>query len=73
MPIAAAMPSPWRRSRKIVHDAVALALRCAGRMTIDETPRGPGPAAKPRHGQPRSSAHELERYAGLFARAHARA
>jgi 2-aminoadipate transaminase len=38
-------------------------------MTIDETPRGPAPGAEsPKMGKPRSSARDLERYAGLFAR-----
>jgi len=38
-------------------------------MTIDETPRGPGPGGEtPAMAQPRSGARDLERYAGLFAR-----
>ncbi len=38
-------------------------------MTIDETPRGPDPGGEsPGMGRPRSSARDLERYAGLFAR-----
>jgi 2-aminoadipate transaminase len=38
-------------------------------MTIDETPRGPGSAGEsPGMGRSRTTAHELERYAGLFAR-----
>jgi 2-aminoadipate transaminase len=38
-------------------------------MTIDETPRGPAPGGEsPLMGKPRSSARDLERYAGLFAR-----
>src|SRR5215212_2651261 len=38
-------------------------------MTLDETPRGPGGRGEGRRvGAPRSSARDLERYAGLFAR-----
>src|SRR5438874_6454903 len=38
-------------------------------MTIDETPRGSGPGGEsPGMPSPRSSAREIERYAGLFAR-----
>ena len=38
-------------------------------MTIDETPRGPGPGGEtPEMPKPRSGARDLERYAGLFAR-----
>src|SRR3954447_10887790 len=38
-------------------------------MTLDETPRGPGGRGEGRRmGKPRSSARDLERYAGLFAR-----
>ena len=38
-------------------------------MTIDETPRGPGSGAEsPGMERPRSTARDLERYAGLFAR-----
>jgi 2-aminoadipate transaminase len=38
-------------------------------MTVDKTPRGAGSGGEPpRMGQPRSSARDLERYAGLFAR-----
>jgi 2-aminoadipate transaminase len=37
-------------------------------MTIDETPRGPGSAGESRGmGRSRTTAHDLERYAGLFA------
>src|ERR671921_1042813 len=37
-------------------------------MTIDETPRGPGSGGEsPGMGRSRSTAHEIERYAGLFA------
>src|SRR5215218_10437019 len=38
-------------------------------MTIDETPRGPGSGGEShRMGRPRTTARDLERYAGLFAR-----
>ena len=38
-------------------------------MTIDETPRGPGSGSEsPGMGRSRSTARDLERYAGLFAR-----
>src|ERR671916_3372675 len=38
-------------------------------MTIDETPRGSGPSGEsPGMGRSRSTARDLERYAGLFAR-----
>src|SRR5918995_3923440 len=38
-------------------------------MTIDETPRGPGAGGEPRAmGPSRTTARDLERYAGLFAR-----
>src|SRR5687767_15937120 len=38
-------------------------------MTIDETPRGPGPGGETTGmPSPRSGARDLERYAGLFAR-----
>ena len=38
-------------------------------MTIDETPRGPGPGGETTGmPTPRSGARDLERYAGLFAR-----
>jgi len=38
-------------------------------MTIDETPRGPGSGGEsPRMGRSRTTARDLERYAGLFAR-----
>src|SRR5829696_2173244 len=38
-------------------------------MTIDETPRGPGPGGEShRMGRSRTTARNLERYAGLFAR-----
>src|ERR671921_440855 len=38
-------------------------------MTIDETPRGPGPGGEsPRMSPSRTTARDLERYAGLFAR-----
>jgi 2-aminoadipate transaminase len=38
-------------------------------MTIDETPRGPGLGGEsPRMGRSRTTARDLERYAGLFAR-----
>src|SRR5918999_2080176 len=38
-------------------------------MTIDETPRGPGSGGESRRmGRPRTTARDLERYAGLFAR-----
>src|ERR671911_2483556 len=38
-------------------------------MTIDETPRGSGSGGESRRmGRSRTTAHELERYAGLFAR-----
>jgi 2-aminoadipate transaminase len=38
-------------------------------MTVDKTPRGAGSGGEsPRMGTPRSSARDLERYAGLFAR-----
>src|SRR5918998_403699 len=38
-------------------------------MTIDETPRGSGSGGEsPRMSRSRTTAHELERYAGLFAR-----
>src|SRR5918993_2841605 len=38
-------------------------------MTIDETPRGPGASGEPRGmGPSRTTARDLERYAGLFAR-----
>ncbi len=38
-------------------------------MTIDETPRGPGPGGEtPGMPPPRSGARDIERYAGLFAR-----
>ena len=38
-------------------------------MTIDETPRGPGPGGEsPGMGRSRTTARDLERYAGLFAR-----
>src|ERR1044072_1718533 len=38
-------------------------------MTIDETPRGPGGGGEgPGMGTQRTSAHEIERYSGLFAR-----
>ncbi len=38
-------------------------------MTIDDTPRGPGPAANPPVWAARApTARDLERYAGLFAR-----
>src|SRR5215208_8415173 len=37
-------------------------------MTIDETPRGPGSGGEShRMGRPRTTARDLERYAGLFA------
>jgi 2-aminoadipate transaminase len=37
-------------------------------MTIDETPRGPGSGGEsPSMGRSRSTAHDIERYAGLFA------
>ena len=37
-------------------------------MTIDETPRGADSGGEPpRMGRPRSSARDIERYAGLFA------
>ena len=38
-------------------------------MTIDDTPRGPGPGGEsPGMGRSRTTARDLERYAGLFAR-----
>src|SRR3954469_25862762 len=39
-------------------------------MTIDETPRGPAPGVEGQHRMPArpTTQHELERYAGLFAR-----
>ena len=62
MPTPAPIPAAWRRSRGEVH---VLAFR--GGMTIDETPRRP---ARRRTSQraATSTQHELERYAGLFAR-----
>ena len=52
-----------------IGDARGESLRCRGRMTIDETPRGPGPGGEtPGMPTPRSGARDIERYAGLFAR-----
>src|SRR5215212_792946 len=65
MPTAAASPAPWRRSRmKSMRGRVA-----PGGMTIDETPRDPGSGAEsPGMARSRTTARDLERYAGLFAR-----
>ena len=44
MPTAAAIPAPWRRVEDEFHERGRAARRygARGRMTIDETPRGPG-------------------------------
>src|SRR4051794_9314924 len=72
MPMAAASPMPWSRSKTKCmawRASPREPLRCRGRMTIDETPRGPARGGEsPDMGKPRSSAREIERYAGLFAR-----
>ena len=62
MPTAAASPRLGRISRKR-----SMRVRVPRRMTIDETPGARAPAANPAHGPSRSTARDIERYAGLFA------
>ena len=53
-----------------IEEVVHARVGSRGRMTIDETPRGPGSGGESRSmGRSRSTARDLERYAGLFARA----
>ena len=67
--MAAAMPDPLEQVENEVHGRrPSGATVPRGRMTIDETPRGPGPGGEtPGMPTPRSGARDIERYAGLFA------
>ena len=69
-PIGRGDPDSLQKIEDEIHAETARrALRCQGRMTIDETPRGQGPGGETTGmPTPRSGARDLERYAGLFAR-----